>query len=83
MKKLIAIAVASLFATAAFAQAQTTPGAPPAQAPAGEPGKLTKPKLERAPKPEAAAPAAPMTKAERKAARKAKREAKVGDKPVN
>ena len=81
MKKLIAIAVASLFATAALAQ--TTPGTPPAQVPAGEPGKLTKPKIERTPKPEAAPAAAPMTKAEKKAARKAKREAKVGDKPIN
>ena len=83
MKKLIAVAVASLFATAAFAQAQSTPGTPPTQAPAGDPGKLTKPaKVEKAAKPDVA-PAAPMTKAEKKAARKAKRDAKVGDKPVN
>jgi uncharacterized protein YdeI (BOF family) len=83
MKKLIAVAVAALFSTAVFAQAQTAPGQTPSQAPAGDPGKITKPaKMEKMAKPDAME-AKPITKAEKKAARKMKRSEKVGDKPVN
>ncbi len=84
MSKLIAVLVASLFATAAFAQ-QNTPGVPPVQPAAGTPDSTGK--------------AGPMTTSPmasdsaivgKKAARaaklegpQAKRDAKVGDKPLN
>ncbi len=81
MKKLIAVVVASMFATAAFAQTGATP---PEQPPAGSAGKMTKqPKTDMPMPPKTDAAPAPMTKSERKAARKAKREAKVGAKPIN
>ena len=85
MKKLISLVVASMFATAAFAQ--NTPGQPPEQTPAGSPGKLTKPtlphKADVAPTTTTDTAAAPVTKSEKRAARKSKRAAKVGDKPIN
>lgn len=85
MKKLIAVAVASMFASAAYAQVANTPGVPPTQPPAGEAGKLTKQPATDMPvvKSTSDPSAKPTDRAERKAARKAKRAAKVGDKPIN
>jgi hypothetical protein len=90
MKSLLSIALLSVAVTAAVAQ--TTPGLPPEQAPAGEPAKFKKPSDK------SAAPAAPstpttstaaptdkksMSPADRREARKEKREEKVGDKPLD
>lgn len=87
MKKLMVVLAASLFTTAAYAQvaAQPAPGQPPAEAPAGAPGKLTKSAGGLPPKAESAASTdpKPTTRTERRAARKAQRAAKVGDKPIN
>ena len=88
MKKLMAVVIASMFATAAYAQQAGS--VPPEQPAAGTAGKLQKPNTLPA-NSAAATPstttdstmAKPTTRAERKAARKAKRAAKVGDKPIN
>ena len=80
MSKLIAVLVASLFATVAVAQ-QNTPGIPPTQPAAGTSASAGAGKTP-------AATDAPVSdkKAARTAkakARKAKRDAKVGDKPID
>lgn len=82
MMKTPALIFAALLSTAAFAQ--TPPDVPPTQAPAGDPGKMSFKRPPKAEKPATdAAPAAPMTKEEKRAARKEKRAEKVGAKPVD
>ena len=80
MSKLLATLVATMFATAAFAQ--NTPGLPPTQPAAGT-GSI--PMMKK--KDDMAAPAATTEKkearAKKRAARKMKRDEKVGDKPLN
>ena len=77
MSKLIAVLMASLFATVAVAQ-QNTPGVPPTQPAAGttESAGMTKGPTDATSDKKAARIA-------KSKARKAKRDAKVGDKPLN
>ena len=72
MKKLAALILASLFAVAAHAQANSEP---PTQPPAGSPGKLERLKGTGKPKVE--------KKARAKVSRAEQRATKVGDKPLN
>ncbi len=85
MSKLIAVLVASMFATAAFAQ--NIPGTPPTVPAAGTGStKMEMKKDDMMKKDDAMSTTASDKKAARKArsaARKTKRAAKVDDKPVN
>ena len=77
MSKLIAVLMASLFATAAFAQ-QNVPGQPPMQPPAGNAVDMKKDANAMTPTSDKKA-----ARQARSKARHAKREAKVGPKPIN